>query len=310
MTGQYTFEANDKRYWGAVTYGEAELEADMEKFATDVPVVSAADDELVKEYVNYVHRNAVWYVLNRKKQEKINYLYMLFTLAVVIAIPVITYLIPATGLLAGSETGVITAQISAILSGGIAFHRMLSSWLFRRNTALDFWRAGTGLKNLHFDLVERWRGGDWDVDRFESDLRETLKRARIVVAQETEASFAAFSNVQVDIGKVLTSAAATSKSLIDDLSGSILDEVNKTRAAKAENKKMVATVRLNLVSARAEVRTLNRQLKRKRIRASLHPDPAVKRALQEEILSKEQALSAKELEQSRNEARYKALVHM
>ncbi len=307
----YSYESKDNRFFfWSKRYGSREIDADLLKMNADLPIASRVEKPELENYLNTVHRNIFWYLINRKKQEKLYYLYMALTLALAALIPYSCYKIAFLAKEAGVTSGVVTAQLTTILTGGVAFHRVITSWLFRRNTALEFWRAGSALKKLHLNLIERWKKDSQPPDDpylFSTDLTVTAKKARAIINIETEAHFASFSGIEVDLGQVLTSAAATSKILLDDFGGQIIAEMKKAENRQQERQKLARSEQLKLIELRVEIKGLGRQLGKLSVHQEFIADREQLKVMREKVQSIKSRLTDKEVAAARTEARFAAL---
>jgi hypothetical protein len=113
----------------------------------------------VRSYVIAVHRMILYYVTKRKKEEVRYNFYMILTVLLVVAIPILTALLPSLLMKDAVPSTVISTQIIALIAGVFGVHRLYSTWMFRRNSAYAFWQASAQLKTLLYSLSKRSKMG-------------------------------------------------------------------------------------------------------------------------------------------------------
>jgi hypothetical protein len=59
---------------------------------------------------------------------------------------------------ASTSTGNVTAQVTALLTGLLAVHKSLSSWLDKRKVIGNFWKAESDLKTKLYAFEDKWKG--------------------------------------------------------------------------------------------------------------------------------------------------------
>jgi len=183
--------------------------------------------------------------VKRRKREVYWYRsYIGLTVGLVILVPVVSVFIPAVALESVLEakpgTGVnapevptsvvISAQLTALIAGIYGVHRLFSSWLFRRNSAYAFWKAGAELKKILYTIEERWRGqtvvGDILDPNFLRDLKQGKAAAQEILRAERDTFFSAYEKIAVDLQDVVTRSTTGAAAVVGRIAEPILRTIS------------------------------------------------------------------------------------
>lgn len=255
------------------------------------------------DFVHAIHRNILWYTIKRRWEVLKLVSYMLISAILVLAIPLIVALIPmlpeimqtgtrfmpnfiseaakiAQSSPAFSSGTVISAQLTAMVTGIYGLHRIISSWIFRRNSAHSFWKAGSDLKTLLYSLEDEWKGRTrvgnvWDPSFFKA-LEEVERQAWEIVKVERGSFFQSFSKTQVDLQGLITQSMTSATTLVTQLAKPSLKEIDGQNLKKAKVKADLQKSHVGLVSLLTKKRLLEKTLGRTQAQLKMVKDPIQK----------------------------------
>jgi hypothetical protein len=179
---------------------------------------SASLAPLLLDFIVHHHLNIEWYEKRMRKELLQRRLFFWFSIILLAAIPVVTYLVSAQATEDNSK--VIMVQITAVLTGIIGFHSALRSFFDKRNLITIFHKASAALKKAVYDFEDRWAGcvplaeGE-QLELFKGNLRNAIRRARDVEAEEREAYFASQSALPlIDLRATLAEAGSAAAEIV------------------------------------------------------------------------------------------------
>lgn len=108
---------------------------------------------------------------------------------------------------------VAIAQVTALLTGLIAVHRTVSSWMDQRNLVSLFWNAASDLKQALYTFEGKWRGMTRE-QGFAEALREGTAAAREVVIAEQKQFFSTTAYPSVNLLNVLRASTTDVQDLM------------------------------------------------------------------------------------------------
>jgi hypothetical protein len=229
----YAFESEDTR--GALrnkgrAREEAQRIAGRLGFNDEIPATNFGQPLL--ELATHCNLAIAWYEGKIKKEVWARRGYFFVSLGTLLLIPITLYLIGNFSRL-GQPTAV-TAQMSAVLTGLLAFQRGVSAWLDRRQIVGAYAKASSDLKTLLYTFEQTWDTMATDSSHaveFTSALRTITAKSRDIVRLETEAYYQTLSYPTLDLGSLVKSAASDAGTLIHTF-GTPTSSVNDVAAAK------------------------------------------------------------------------------
>lgn len=111
-------------------------------------------DILLDFILNY-HKVISRYQELQAREAKLRKKFTVVSLALLFIIPL---LILAMGVVFPGDKGSITAQVTAVLTGLLAVHKSLSSWMDKRKVIGNFWKAESDLKTRLYSFEDKWKG--------------------------------------------------------------------------------------------------------------------------------------------------------
>jgi len=332
---EYEFE---KLGWQKKLGGETETNTELLTFArrlgldlkikedskeTHQEIIDRNFDEhtkiLFQKFVTTVHLNIQYYVERHKFQRNLYWVYMGVTVVLLIVIPCLAYFMPMAALKTARSlnntdsfpTGaIISAQLTALLAGIFGIHRVVSSWLFRRNSAHEFWKAGSELKTILYSFEERWLnktqlGDSWD-PLFIKGLIEGKKAAREIVKQERESFFKSFSQIAVDLQDVTEKSIAGAGIVVGKVAEPIIKQIAALEQKKANAIAEVQKARQTLVTSYAKERLLKKSIIQLEYHISKTKKESVKSDLNTQLTNKKASLDSLQFELIDNKAEYES----
>lgn len=220
-------------FWPTAADGARYVDKFVRNLEIDPAGLSAEDRLLISRFVAVNHDNARWYWKRVGLERRIHVTFVIISIVLLVALPVLllklpSWLISDGGSLKADDLPVITAQITAALTGFIAIHKALGAWLGQRKVIGRFWRARLKLVDLIYNIEVEWMGRaaagvDDAADAARSglaeacrnDLRAGVVAGRQIVREETATYFDQYSVPDVDLSAGLLNAGATAGKLVE-----------------------------------------------------------------------------------------------
>ncbi len=239
MTGNTTYNFEKKGSSESLRTRQ-KAEEELEKFAVRVDfndIDYSKHKDVLLDYIIQHHLNIEWYTKRRKKERCLRVFFTAITLLLLLGIPFALYFIYK---LAG-DTEILTAQITAILTGLLAVHKALSSWLDKRKLIGNFWKASADLKENLYSFEDKYKGkavteGNELSQEFLEDINNGIKQARQIVKEEQKAFFEGYSLPSVDLTQRLKEAFTGAKDLLKAQPSPQMDR----KTAREEEEKKIA----------------------------------------------------------------------
>lgn len=315
---KYEFEREDKRFVARTDKDDEEAFAKRLGFK-----LNETDPEVkpvVRSYVIAVHRRILYYVRERRKEEDRYKCYMILTVLLVVAIPIVTALLPLLPILLPSLTPmrevpsstVISTQIIAVIAGVFGVHRLYSTWMFRRNSAYAFWQASAQLKTLLYSLEQRWARQVLLADKktlnplFLQALKDGRTAAEDVVTKEQDSFFQALGNIKVDLQDIVTKAVEASGVVTSKLTEPVLKEIVSREQKTAQIQSEVAKTREDLVTLLGKKKLIGELVKRLENRTAKEKDAGRRSDLQSQIKTAKARLASIDFDLADRKAAYQA----
>jgi len=173
-----------------------------------------------------------WYEAKIRKETRARGAYFFISLGLLLLIPIVLFLMG--NLSTFGQPAAVTAQMSAVLTGLLAFQRGVSAWLDRRQIVGTYAKASSDLKTLLYTFEQTWDMMATDPSHaveFASALRTAASKSRDIVRRETEAYYQTLSYPTLDLGSLVKSAASDASSLVQTF-GTPTSAVTDIAAAK------------------------------------------------------------------------------
>ena len=234
----YSFEKQGRRKF----LNQGSEDAAVTEFAKRLRFVDSNYEEHRDTLLNFVlnhHKLISRYRELRAREMRWRVLFTVVSLVLLLAIPLLIF---AIGVWLGDK-GSVTAQVTTVLTGLLAVHRSLSSWLDKRKVIGNFWKAESDLKTKLYTCEDKWRGQATHVvtengrtinklkDDFLKEARAAITEARVIVQDEQSKFFDAVTYPSIDLGEMLKDAGDRAKALASAHASPELEQRNKQRQA-------------------------------------------------------------------------------
>lgn len=309
--GKYEFEREDERF---VAGGDAATDEDEKAFADRLEFKLDKNSpphvkRVVRAYVIAVHRMILYYVTKRKEEETRYKWYMIGTGLLVVALPIVTAVLPSL-MKDVAQNSIISTQIVAVIAGVFGVHRMYSTWMFRRNSAYAFWQASAQLKTLLYSLEQRWAqralvGSSFD-PLFLKALEDGKTAAEEVVTKEQESFFQALGNLKVDLQDIITKAVEGSGGITSKLAEPVIKEIAAREQKTAQIQGEVTKAREELVTLLGKRKLIEELVARLKNRNMAETDADRRSDLQGQIKNAEARLASIDFDLADKKSAYKA----
>lgn len=222
----------------------------------------------IELYIIKVHCNILYYVNKIQDERALIIRYVIFTGILAVAIPIVTFVMPlpfmnAEKAISGvAYAAIIPAQITAVLTGLFALHKIVTLWIFRRNSIHAFWKASCQLKSLLYSFEDKWKGnlGDGPSLEFLRELRESRKEAETIIEQEEGSFFQSYDKTSVDLQGLIKSASNDATAVAGSIADPMFKELAERERRQTQREDELRKAREDLVMASAEVRVLEQRV--------------------------------------------------
>lgn len=203
----YSFEETKK----STRRAPDETHPDLKELKTDLVVNDETHDGLLLALVTQFPLNISWYRGRIKWERRKQWVFFLVSAGLLLAIPIVIYLFTSK-----APKGVtITVQLTALLTGLIAFHNVVRHWLEARNGLAIFHEASSKLQTNFYEFIDKWRTKEKDAE-FKKAVEAQLKFARDIVNEEQKKFFEKIATFPtIDLGAALMSAGQSAAGIID-----------------------------------------------------------------------------------------------
>jgi len=242
-----------------------------------------ADRNRLRRFVAAVHMNARWYYKAIKREQLYRAGFIVLTVALLGLIPILLVwgLPKLSGTFADTEFSAVTGQIVGVLTGLIAIHKTLQSWLNARKVIGRYWQTRTSLVDVVYDLEMGWSGSAQSAqaqgaggaapltDGFRNAVAEGLGKARTALRAEMTKFFDEYQarTLDVDLAGTLAAARQGAAGLFEGLVGkrdrtlmdaykaelATLDDLRARKAAVALCKEKIEALEHRLDETRKEL---------------------------------------------------------
>lgn len=207
----YSFEKVDEKRLRS----SRKADRDFEALKINLRVPDTRDDALLREFVIHHNLNIGWYEERVRLETRWQRAFFFGTLAVIVAIPTVTYLIAAN-----TNAGSVAA-LTPVVTGFLAFQNAMRSYFEKRNYVTIFHRAASALKKSLYTFEQKWAGcvpPVHDVENrelFRNSVRDAIASARSVEDDEESAYFIARASLpSLDMSSILTGSTQAATSAI------------------------------------------------------------------------------------------------
>jgi hypothetical protein len=208
---------------------------DVAAFATRLGIalegpIGILRDDIERFVINH-NLNIDWYQRKLAKEAFKRAVYFVVSLGLLLIIPIGIAFMPglvtkgvavmgvetATAEKLASAPTLVTAQISAVLTGFFAFHRALSAYFDKRELVGIWSRTLATLKQQLYAFEQTWETRYIDIENreeFSEALREVTGKARDIVLDEQRQYYENLSYPNLDLGAMIKSAASDSAAVL------------------------------------------------------------------------------------------------
>lgn len=209
---QYSFQKSRSRR------GPTDGNSDFTALKKNLNLDDTKHKEELRALYTHFPCNISWYRQKIWKERILQCVFMIVSVAFLAAIPIVVYLLTQPDSDDGDRLGFaaanVTAQLTAVLTGLIAFHNFLSQWFVTRNGIASFHNASATLQTALYGFEDKWRDKDKG-DDFKKAVDEQVAFARNVVSQEQAEYFNRLATIpQIDIGAALSTAGQAAVGIV------------------------------------------------------------------------------------------------
>jgi hypothetical protein len=270
----YSFEKEGRRkFHGVASENDALRDfaqrlgyADME--TSDFP----EHRDTILNFILNLHKIIERYQELRIKESRRRIWFTILSLALLMAIPGLMIVI---GLYAESGS-ILTAQVAAILTGLIAVHRSVSSWMDKRKVIGNFWKAESDLKTILYSFEDKWKGRAVQSpsetgtekpglkEEFLADARICIAQAKAIVQDEQTKFFDAVTYPAIDLGDMVKNAGDSAKALMNLNPPPEADRRERQRRNREEFENKLAEQKGRMARLETEIEHRNQLIEEKR----------------------------------------------
>jgi hypothetical protein len=181
-------------------------------------------DEGLLALATHCNLNISWYQQRLKKEMRARRGYFFVSLSMLLLIPLVIFVIsrstsatPAAGSATAGQATLVAAQLSALLTGLLAFQRGISAWLDRRQVVGGYSKASSDLKTILYTFEQTWDSmatNPVHATEFAAAIRAATFQCRQVVTSETDSFYQTLSYPTLDIGSLVKSASADATTIV------------------------------------------------------------------------------------------------
>lgn len=259
----YLFENQGRRKFGDRQSEEAALKEFAARLAFADADHAGHRDVLLNFILSY-HKLILRYKDLRLREKRLRFLFTAISLVLLFLIPILIYGIAR---LPGTE-GVVTAQVAAMLTGLLAVHKSLSSWMDKRKVVGNFWKAESDLKAKLYAFEDKWKGKTMQdgklKDEFLNEARAAIREARAIVQDEQAKFFDVVTYSSIDLGEALKDAGDRAKALVSTHSAPELERRDKQRQFTEVEESKIFQQKEKIVALEIEMKHREQSLARKK----------------------------------------------
>lgn len=196
---------------------------------------NTTEKELLLDYMIHCTLNIDWYENRIKKEKRLRFFFTAITLFLLALIPIILFFV---SIKIKANVEAVTAQVTTALTGFLAVHKALSSWLEKRKVMGLFWSASSELKENLYSIESKWKGKAREKGRlkeeFMTDIQQGVALASAVVKKEQKEFFETnYALPSTDFAQLVKDSSAAAKDMSKILIPTSMQE-------KGEKEKQVA----------------------------------------------------------------------
>jgi hypothetical protein len=216
------------------------------------PLPAALADRLTDLIIS-CHLNIQWYQRKLSGEVNLRRWYFALSLAMLAMIPLVLFVISFwTAHSGGNQAIGVTTQLSAILTGLLAFQRGVSAWLDKRQVVAGYSKACSDLKSVLYTFEQAWDSVAVDPARYTEFLlaiRAATAKCKDIVRQETDQYFQTLSYPTIDVGSLLNSSTSDAQSLVRSFT---VPANNAAPASAVSATKQVASAKVQQLRQRVD----------------------------------------------------------
>jgi hypothetical protein len=190
-----------------------------------------------------------WYQSKLSAEVRARRWYFAISLGLLLLIPLGLYAIARYAAEAGHPATAVATQLSAVLTGLLAFQRGISAWLDRRQVVGAYSKACSELKSILYEFEQAWDTKAINpvyAAEFTAAIRRAVAKCQSVLRTETDSYYQTLSYPTLDLGSLVKSAASDAGSLVSALAPDLA-----TAARIEQLRRKVAEIEAQLARARA-----------------------------------------------------------
>ncbi|MCE7914783.1 MAG: hypothetical protein DYH15_08880 [Nitrosomonas sp. PRO4] len=255
----YSFENEGRRKF----INRESEDAALEEFAHRLEFTASDFREHRDVLLNFIlnhHKLIFRYDELQNRETKWRYIFIFISLMLLCVIPGVIFII-------STNNSNYLAQATAILTGLLAVHKSLSSWLDKRKIIGNFWKAKSDLKTKLYAFEDKWKGQATQTvteneivknklkNDFLQEARSAIIEARAIVQDEQSKFFDAVTYPSIDLVEVLKDAGSNAKTLVSAHQSPELEQRVKQRQIMEKIASLEAEIeqRQNLINNKYQI---------------------------------------------------------
>lgn len=246
---EYAFEAGSRTSFRDKQRAVQEKTKLTRRLGFSRPPPAAVDGRLL-ELAVHCHLAIDWYQRRLREEVRARRRYFFLSLTLLAVIPALLYLlVPQAS--EGHAAAVVTAQLSAVVTGLLAFQRGVSAWLDKRQVVGGYSRAASQLKTILYSFEQTWEGHAEDAGHaaeFVAAIKDAIQRCREVVRVETDSYFQTLSYPSLDLGSLVRTSSLDAGRLLPTFVPDAISDVERASARLDQLRRKVAELDERLAS--------------------------------------------------------------
>lgn len=250
-------------------------------------------DGLLLEFIMRHHLNITWYSDRLSKEHNRRRVFFVGGLILLLLIPGVVFLLSSE---ADSDGTLVTVQLTAVLTGLIAVHKTLQQLMTKRNLIAVFHKAAASLKKAVYNFETEWKGctptrngGDEEEELFRLAIKDAIRRAREIEAEEEQQFFTITSNYpEIDLGRTLREAGEAAHGIVGRHAVHPAPAA-PSNASTSPLRQRVDSLRTQLVEMESNLEVTSDDQQRIAIERSIGRTKEALRRAEQELLSKTMA---------------------
>lgn len=269
----YSFEKKGRRKFPDPESESAAVETFADRLGLGDINYAAYQDQLLNFIINH-HKVISRYDELLDREKVLRNCFTGISLLLLVIVPIL--ILKMDSWFDGDNKAAITAQVTAVLTGLIAVHKSLSSWLDKRTVIGNFWKAQSELKTKLYAFEDKWKGqavliskeDGKEIRRLKEDflveIRVAIAAARAIVQEEQSKFFDTITYPSIDIAEMIKGAGASAKDLVNAQVSPRLEELERQRQVAVNLSTKLAEEKAKIVRLETEIAQRKRLIETKR----------------------------------------------